>query len=124
MHGPVIRVAFIDDNRLLVLTQFDENQPGQAALYLLTHAGPRWTRAQAEPARSRPPGARPAGRRLGPLPGVGDPVGLAVDEPGPGSCYVTFGVGQNEDPEIDPVWWFDGSHWWPCRFDATSPTPR
>ena len=48
------------------------------------------------------------------------PVGLAVDDPGPGSCYVTLGEGQNpQDPHVDHVWWFDGSYWWPCRFDAT-----
>jgi hypothetical protein len=113
----VIRVAFVDDNRLLALTQFDGNQPGQAALYLLTHAGPRWTRRRlsppdpGHPAPVPPPGAQDR------FPESEIPISLAVDQPGPGSCYVTFGVGQNR-PENDPLWWFDGSYWWPCRFNV------
>jgi hypothetical protein len=111
LPGPVIRVGFIDDDRLLVLTQ---GPP--AALHLLTRGRP-WTLDSLS-----------AVQVTHPLPGVPHynfppeeiPIGLAVDDPEPGSCYVTLGAGQNpRNPDIDHVWWFDGSHWWPCGFDAT-----
>jgi len=118
LPGPVIRVAFIDDNRLLVLTQGP-----RAALHLLTRGTP-WTLHSLTDVKPMPP--QPAGTYHS-FPGGEIPVGLAVDDPGPagddpgpGSCYVTFGAGQDpRNPDIDHVWWFDGSHWWPCGFDAT-----
>ena len=124
LHGPVIRVAFIDDNRLLVLTQVGGHQPdpGPPRCTCSPGRGRGGDPAAAEPARSRPPGARPAAGAQDRFPEGEIPVGLAVDDPGPGSCYVTLGVGQNS-PEIDHVWWFDGSYWWPCGFDATVADP-
>lgn len=124
LQSGVVRVAFIDDNRLLVLTQygFSRPNPRPAALYLLTRAGPPWTIAWLSPPDpSQPaPAAAPAGAQNG-FPADEIPVGLAMDDPGPPlTCYVTLGAGQDpKHPKIDHVWWYDGSHWWPCGFDAT-----
>jgi Putative peptidoglycan binding domain len=124
LASQVIRVAFIDDNRLLVLTQagFSKPNPRPAALYLFTRSGPPWTVAWLSPPDpGQPaPAAPPAGAQNG-FPAGEIPVGLAVDTPGPpATCYVTLGIGQDrKHPGIDHVWWYDGTHWWPCRFDAT-----
>ncbi len=124
LHSRVIRVGFIDDNRLLVLTQAGSSRPSPrpAALYLFTRSGPAWTVTWASPPDpSQPaPAAPPAGAQNG-FPAGEIPAGLAVDSPGPpGTCYVTLGTGQDpKHPRIDHVWWYDGTHWWPCGFDAT-----
>jgi hypothetical protein len=124
LHSMVIRVAFVDDNRLLVLTQAGSPRPGPrpAALYLLTRSGPPWSLAWLSPPDpGQPtPAAPPAGAQNG-FPAGEIPVGLAVDTPGPpATCYVTLGTGQDpKHPRIDHVWWYDGTHWWPCGFDAT-----
>jgi hypothetical protein len=121
LHGPVIRVAFIDDNKLLVLTQQGfrppEPHPGPAALYLLTRTRTGWTIPPRRLSPPAPPMPAPPTGAFDRFPEGEIPVGLAVDEPRPGSCYVTFGEGQRH-PHIDHVWWFDGSYWWPCGFGA------
>jgi len=128
LHSQIIRVAFADDNQLLVLAQawpYDpvpRPTPRPAALYLLTRAGPPWTLAwlsppdPGQPAPSAPPQGAANSFPAGEI-----PVGLAVDQPGPPlTCYVTLGAGQDsKNPAIDHVWWYDGAHWWPCKFDAT-----
>jgi len=128
LHGQVVRVAFGDDDNLLVLAQawpwdpVPRPNPRPAALYLLTRGGPPWNLtwlSPPDPSQPAPP-APPAGASNG-FP-VGEiPLGLAVDQPGPpATCYVTLGAGQDKKhPAIDHVWWYDGAHWWPCTFDAT-----
>jgi hypothetical protein len=126
LHSTVVRVSFVDDNRLLVLTQAfgaDHAAPRRpAALYLFTRTGPPWTVAWLSPPdpSQPPPPPPPAGAQNG-LPAGEIPVGLVLDDPGgPVTCYVTLGTGQDpQHPQIDHVWWYDGSHWWPCGFDAT-----
>ena len=77
LHGPVIRVAFIDDNRLLVLTQ--AGLPARARPGTSRAVPAHQDKDAVEPAApaepSRPRHARPAGRRGRgqPLPGGGDP---------------------------------------------------
>ena len=117
LRSQVIRVAFIDDNRLLVLARAGGSwaDPGPSALYLLTRTEARWYMSCLSPPDPGRP--VPAGARDG-FPEWEIPAGLAVDDPGPGSCYITLGVGQHT-PGISHVWWFDGSWWWPCGFDAT-----
>jgi hypothetical protein len=128
LYSQVVRVAFADDNQLLVLTQawpYDPTPrptPRPAALYLLTRAGPPWTLAwlsPPDPSRPAPPDP-PQGAANG-FPAGEIPLGLAIDQPGPpATCYVTLGTGQDKQhPAIDHVWWYDGAHWWPCKFDAT-----
>jgi len=123
LQSLVVRLAFVDDNRLLVLTQwgFSGANGRLSGLYLLTRGGPPWTQtwlSPPDPAKPAPP-APPAGAFTA-FPGAEVPVGLAVDDPATGSCYVTLGAGQDPDhPRIDHVWWYDGTHWWPCKFDAT-----
>ena len=128
LHSQVVRVAFADDNRLLVLAQawpYDpvpRPAPGPAALYLLTRAGPPWTLAwlsPPDPSQPAPPDPPQGAANFFPKGEI--PLGLAVDQPGPPlTCYVTLGAGQDQkNPAIDHVWWYDGAHWWPCAFDAT-----
>ena len=127
LHSQVVRVAFADDNDLLVLTQaWPQDRAGPAprpaALYLLTSAGPPWTLtwlSPPDPGKPAPP-APPAGAANG-FPAGQVPLGLAVDQPGPpATCYVTLGASQDrKNPSIDHVWWYDGAHWWGCKFDKT-----
>ena len=128
LHSQVVRVAFADDNQLLVLAQawpYDpvpRPSPRPAALYLLTRAGPPWTLAwlsPPDPSQPAPPDPPQGAANNFPVGEI--PLGLAVDQPGPPpTCYVTFGAGQDKkNPAINHVWWYDGAHWWPCTFDAT-----
>ena len=128
LHSQVVRVAFADDNQLLVLAQawpYDpvpRPAPRPAALYLLTRAGPPWTLAwlsPPDPGQPAPPDPPPGAANSFPAGEI--PLGLAIDQPGPPpTCYVTLGAGQDKQhPAIDHVWWYDGAHWWPCTFDAT-----
>jgi hypothetical protein len=126
LHSQVIRVAFADDGNLLVLTQAWDTvagpAPRPAALYLLTKAGPPWTLgwlSPPDPSQPAPP-APPQGAANS-FPAGQIPLGLAVDQPGPpATCYVTLGASQDKkNPSIDHVWWYDGVHWWGCKFDQT-----
>lgn len=135
LHSQVVRVAFADDNQLLVLTQAwgyhtdHRPDPRPAALYLLTRPpGPRdpsnpkpWTLtwlSPPDPSKPAPPVPPPPAVNNFPLGEI--PVGFAVDQPGPPlSCYVTLGAGQDKiHPGIDHVWWYDGSLWWPTSFNV------
>lgn len=126
LRSQVVRVAFADDDHLLALTQAGSSDQGQgprpAALYLLSRAGPPWNLAwlsPSDPGQPAPP-APPAGAANG-FPAGQIPLGLAVDQPGPpATCYVTLGASQDtKNPSIDHVWWYDGAHWWGCKFDET-----
>jgi hypothetical protein len=127
LHSQVVRVSFADDDHLLVLAQAWPQDPTRpdprpAALYLLTRAGPPWNLAwlsPPDPGQPAPP-APPAGAANG-FPAGQVPLGLAVDQPGPPpTCYVTLGASQDtKNPSIDHVWWYDGAHWWGCKFDQT-----
>jgi len=118
----VIRLAFIDDDRLLVLTNAGYSRPNRrsAGLYLFTRGTP-WTVSWLSPPDPSKPAPPPPAGAQNRLPTGEIPMGLAVDTVGPpGTCYVTLGEGQNPDkPEIDHVWWYDGTSWWPCKFDKT-----
>lgn len=129
LYGSVIRVAFASDIVLLALTKawpddprYKDPQP--AALYQLNTTAPRQDPLRLSPPDpNRKPPPPPVGAYLN-FPEGEIPLGLAVDQP-PGpplTCYVTFGVGQRQDkehPNFDHVWWYDGTYWWPCGFDAT-----
>ena len=112
LHSQVVRVAFADDNQLLVLAQawpYDpvpRPSPRPAALYLFTRAGPPWTLAWLSPPDpSQPAPPDPPQGAANNFPAGEIPLGLAVDQPGPPpTCYVTFGAGQDKkNPAIDHV---------------------
>jgi hypothetical protein len=127
LQSAIVRVAFADDQQLLVLTNASAGSggyanPRPAALYLYRHAGPPWTVSWLSPPDpSQPAPAAPPTGFFNNFPAGEIPVGLAVESPGPPvTCYVTLGTGQDPNhPEIDHVWWYDGAHWVPCGFDST-----
>ncbi len=127
LQASVIRVAFASDILVLALTRawpvdpkYKDPQP--AALYQLNTTAPGQAPVRLSPPDpNRKPPPPPAGASLG-FPEDEIPLGLAVDQPPGPTCYVTFGAGQNQDkdhPNFDHVWWYDGTYWWPCGFDAT-----
>jgi hypothetical protein len=127
LYSQVVRVAFADDGHLLVLTQAWRQDPSRptprpAALYLLTNAGPPWTLAWLSPPDpSQPAPTAPPQGAANSFPAGQVPLGLAVDQPGPpATCYVTLGASRDtKNPSIDHVWWYDGAHWWGCKFDQS-----
>ena len=85
LHSRVIRVAFIDDNRLLVLTQAGSSRPNPrpAALYLFTRSGPAWTVTWVSPPDPGPAGSGGTARgRPEQLPSRGDPGRPRRRQPG------------------------------------------
>jgi len=130
LHSQVVRVTFVDDDRLLALTQAWPPEAGQrpdprpAALYLLTRReppNPWFVTWLSPPEPGKPPPPTPPVGAFTYFPPGEIPVGLAVDQPGPPlSCYVTLGAGQDKkNPGIDHVWWYDGTFWWPTGFGLT-----
>ena len=124
LSGMVIRVAFASDTDLLALTQAWSAEPswsnaGPAALYHLVPNQKPVRLSPPDPNQPAPPPA-PDGA-VDRFPEGEIPQGLAVDQLSgqPLACYVTLGAGQKNSgtEEIDHVWWYDGTHWWPCKFD-------